>query len=69
MERRIVLKRRFNPHHLPPWLKTIRGLGAQFIIPFCVFQGVRTFLLPSAFDLFLLVILLIIALAYRLELI
>ncbi|MDQ0269999.1 hypothetical protein [Cytobacillus purgationiresistens] len=63
------MKRKFNPHTLPSWLKTVRGLAGQFIIPFCVFQGIRTLLLPTAFDILFLGILILIAFAFRMELI
>ncbi|MDZ5470792.1 hypothetical protein SM124_03405 (plasmid) [Bacillus sp. 31A1R] len=63
------MKRRFNPYTLPPWLRTTRAVCAQFIIPFCVFQGIRTILIPTTFDVLLLAIFIMIAIAFRLEVI
>ncbi|HVI21340.1 MAG TPA: hypothetical protein VM660_04740 [Bacillus sp. (in: firmicutes)] len=63
------MKRRYSPYTLPPWLKTCRGVCNQFILPFCVFQGIRTLLLPTTFDVLLLAIFILIALAFHLELI
>ncbi|WP_428909289.1 hypothetical protein [Niallia sp. Krafla_26] len=60
---------RYNPYTLPPWLKKTRSICQQFIIPFSVFQGIRTFLLPTTFDVFLLAIFVLIALALRLDII
>lgn len=61
--------KRYNPYTLPPWLRTLRGLGQQFIIPFCVFQGIRTIFLPTIFDVFLLLLLLFVAYGLHTEMI
>ncbi|WML47366.1 hypothetical protein RCG23_18135 [Neobacillus sp. PS3-34] len=61
--------KRFNRYSLPPWVRTMRGVCAQFIIPFCIFQGIRTILLPTTFDVLLLTIFIAIALAIYLEVI
>ena len=60
---------RYNPYTLPPWLRKARSICQQFIIPFSVFQGIRAFLLPTTFDLFLLAIFILIAVALHLEII
>jgi hypothetical protein len=61
------MKRRYSPYALPPWLRTVRGLGAQFIIPFTIFQGIRTLFLPTAVDVLLLGIFIFVAVAVHLE--
>ncbi|WP_254119231.1 hypothetical protein [Bacillus sp. FJAT-29790] len=61
------MRRRYSPHTLPPWLKTIRGACAQFVIPFCCFQGIRVIIFPTTFDVLFLAILIFIAVALRLE--
>ncbi|MGJ7920534.1 hypothetical protein [Neobacillus sp. LXY-4] len=62
-----MLKRRYNPYKLPPWLRTVRNVCCQFVIPFCVFQGIRTIFLPTTFDVLLLTILILLALAFQFE--
>ncbi|MDE3839792.1 hypothetical protein C0966_10520 [Bacillus methanolicus] len=63
------MRRRYNPYTLPPWLKTLRNVCNQFIIPFCVFQGIRTILLPTTFDVLLLTIFVLLALALHFDII
>ncbi|WP_048825798.1 hypothetical protein [Bacillus sp. B-jedd] len=63
------MKRRFNIYSYPHWLRTIRGVAAQFCIPFCIFQGIRTIFFPTVFDVLLLLALIIIAISIYLELI
>jgi len=50
------MKRMFNKYSMPPWLRKVRAICAQFIIPFCIFQAVRTILIPTIFDVLLLII-------------
>ncbi|WP_084028853.1 hypothetical protein [Bacillus sp. J33] len=61
------MRRKYSPYTLPPWLRTVRNVCAQFIIPFCVFQGIRTILLPTTFDVLLLSLFILIAIAFHLE--
>ncbi|WP_338470416.1 hypothetical protein R4Z10_16660 [Niallia sp. XMNu-256] len=61
--------KRYNPYTLPPWLRKTRSVCQQFIIPFSVFQGIRALLLPTTFDILLLAIFIIIAIAFHLEMI
>ena len=61
--------KRYNPYTQPSWVRKIRGVCEQFIIPFSVFQGIRTFLLPTTFDVLLLAIFVLIAIALYLEMI
>ncbi|WP_147532526.1 hypothetical protein [Bacillus marasmi] len=62
------MKRRYSPYTLPPWLRTIRNVCGQFIIPFCVFQGIRTIFLPTTFDVLFLTVLILLAMAFQFEL-
>lgn len=62
-------KRRYNPYALPRWARTARGVCAQLIIPFCIFQGFRTLFFPTTFDVFLLAVFIIVALAIQFEII
>ncbi|WP_077214142.1 hypothetical protein [Bacillus dakarensis] len=62
-------RRKYTPYALPPWLRKFRGVVAQFIIPFCIFQGIRTLLLPTVFDILFLMVLILLAIALHLEMI
>ncbi|WP_096153149.1 MULTISPECIES: hypothetical protein [Bacillus] len=59
--------RKYNPYSLPPWLRQIRALVAQFIIPICIFQGIRTIFLPTTFDVLILSFCIILAVCFHLE--
>lgn len=61
------MRRRYNPYRLPPWLRTVREVCSQLIIPFCIFQGIRTILLPTTFDVVLLMIFVLIAVGFYFE--
>jgi hypothetical protein len=61
------MRKKFNPYKLPPWLRNARGVCQQFIIPFCVFQGIRTIIFPTTFDVLFLAILILIAIAFHME--
>ncbi|WP_316571842.1 hypothetical protein [Neobacillus sp. YIM B06451] len=61
--------KRFNRFMYPPWLRTCRAIAAQFCIPFCIFQAIRTILIPTTFDVLLLAVLILIATAIYLEII
>lgn len=63
------MKKRFNKYALPAWLQTIKRIFGQFVIPICIFQGIRTILLPTTFDVLLLTLLLALALAIYFEII
>ncbi|APH04209.1 hypothetical protein [Bacillus weihaiensis] len=59
------MKRRFNPYTLPPWLRQIREIGIQIIIPLTIFQGIRTVFFPTSFDVLLLGLLIVLAIAFK----
>ncbi|MBP2240606.1 hypothetical protein J2Z40_001163 [Cytobacillus eiseniae] len=63
------MKRKYSPYTLPPWLRKVRGACAQFIIPICVFQGIRTILFPFTLDVLLLTLLILLAVALHLNVI
>jgi hypothetical protein len=63
------VRRRYNPYTLPPWLKKTRSVCQQFALPFCIFQAVRTILFPTAFDVLFLIALVLLTVAFKLELI
>jgi hypothetical protein len=56
-----------NPYSWPPWLRQVRAVCAQLIIPLTIFQAIRTILLPTTFDVVLLAIFVLIAFALYLE--
>ncbi|MDQ0232806.1 hypothetical protein [Metabacillus malikii] len=59
------MKKRFNPYTLPPWLRQVREVGIQIIIPLTIFQGIRTVFFPTSFDVLLLGLLIVLAIALR----
>jgi hypothetical protein len=59
------MKRRYNPYTLPPWVRQIREIGIQIIIPLTIFQGIRTVFFPTSFDVLLLALLILLAAAFR----
>jgi hypothetical protein len=59
----------FNKYNLPPWLRNFRDVLKQFIVPISVFQGIRTFLIPTTADLLFLIILVLLAIAFQNEMI
>ncbi|MDQ0174334.1 hypothetical protein [Bacillus chungangensis] len=58
------MKRKMNQQTFQSWIRTAKDIGKQFIIPFVVFQAVRTILLPTSFDVLLLAIFILLALAF-----
>lgn len=59
------MKKRYNPYTLPPWVRQIREIGIQIIIPLTIFQGIRTVFFPTSFDVLLLALLILLAAAFR----
>ena len=55
------MRRKYNPYLLPPWLRQVRFVSRQLIIPFAIFQALRTLIIPTTFDVILLIIFLVIA--------
>ncbi len=51
-------------YRLPLWLRRFRDACFQFLVPLTVFQLVRTILFPSAIDVILLTILVLMYLSY-----
>ncbi|WP_256234489.1 hypothetical protein [Bacillus sp. EB600] len=63
------MKRRFNKYTMPVWFQNLKRIFGQFVIPICVFQGIRTIFLPTVFDVLLFTFLILLALAIYLEII
>lgn len=63
------MKKRFNKYTLPAWLQSVKGICGQFVIPFCIFQGIRTILLPTTFDVLLLAFLILLAIGIYFDII
>ncbi|MBG9771085.1 membrane protein [Bacillus vallismortis] len=62
-----TVKKRFSSYSLPPWVRQIRLVSAQVIIPITIFQGIRTIFFPTTFDVLLLAILILLACALHLD--
>jgi hypothetical protein len=61
------MRKRYNPYALPPWLRQIRNLCAQFIVPITVFQAIRIIIIPTTLDVILLAIFIFLALSFYFE--
>ncbi|WP_042459248.1 hypothetical protein [Neobacillus dielmonensis] len=46
--------RNFQKYKYRPWFKTFRRISGQLILPFIIFQFLRTIFLPTVFDIILL---------------
>ncbi|MGD7007734.1 hypothetical protein [Metabacillus sp. 84] len=60
------MRKRFNSYTVPPWVKEIRVTAVQFILLITIFQGIRTLIFPTAFDIILLAALIFLALSFHL---
>lgn len=63
------MKRRYKKFSTPFWFQNLKRICGQFVIPICIFQGIRTILVPTVFDVLLLITLILLALALYLEMI
>ncbi|RSK28037.1 hypothetical protein EJF36_14760 [Bacillus sp. HMF5848] len=61
------MKRRFSLYGWPPWRLHIRPFIFSCIIPLTVFQGIRTLILPTSFDVVLLGLLILLACSLYLD--
>jgi len=61
------MKKKLNQYTFQSWIKTCKGICKQLIIPFAIFQGIRTILIPTTFDVLLLALFILIALAFYFE--
>ncbi|WP_455661942.1 hypothetical protein [Pradoshia sp.] len=61
------MRRRMNRYNLPPWMQNALNVTRQFAVPLAVFQGIRTFFLPSIVDLLLLFFLVGLVVAFHFE--
>lgn len=68
MQGGVSVRRKYNPYLLPPKIRMIRHAAKQLIIPFTIFQGIRTLILPTTFDVILLLIFLLVAAGFYFEL-
>jgi len=59
----IMMKRqkKFNPNNLPPWTKKASVVVQQFIVPFTIFQAIRTLIFPTFIDILLLALFIFLA--------
>lgn len=59
--------RRFNLYYFKSWFRYFRLIARQLVIPFAVFQGIRTIFMPTTFDVMLMTILIMLAIAFHLK--
>nr|MDF9458487.1 hypothetical protein [Bacillus pumilus] len=53
--------------HTSPWLRQIRAVASQVVLPIAIFQGFRTIIFPTTFDVLILGILIFLACAFHLD--
>jgi len=63
----ISMRKKIKPYYIQSFIKQFRSTLEQFIVPLTIFQGIRTILLPTMFDIILLAILLFLAAALYME--
>ncbi|KZM54952.1 hypothetical protein P9246_03310 [Aeribacillus pallidus] len=61
------MRKKIKPYFIQSFIKQFRSTLEQFIVPLMIFQGIRTILLPTMFDIILLAILLFLAAALYME--
>ncbi|MCM3725306.1 hypothetical protein M3226_06275 [Neobacillus cucumis] len=59
----------FHKYKYRPWFITSRRIAAQLIVPFSIFQFIRTLFLPTVLDVLLLTIFLVIAVSLYFDII
>lgn len=59
----------FHKYKYRPWFITSRRIAGQLIVPFSIFQLIRTLFLPTILDILLLTIFLVIAVSIYFEII
>jgi hypothetical protein len=59
----------FHKYKYRPWFKTFRKISGQLIVPFIIFQFLRTIFLPTVFDVLLLSFFILIAVSIYFEII
>jgi hypothetical protein len=64
-----ILVKHFHKFKYRPWFQTFRKMASQLIIPFTIFQLLRTLFLPTVFDVLLLTVFIVIAASIYLEVI
>ncbi|MCM3568381.1 hypothetical protein M3183_09790 [Neobacillus mesonae] len=61
--------RNFQKFKYRPWFQTFRKWSGQLIVPFIIFQFLRTIFLPTVFDVLLLSLFIVIAISIYFEII
>ncbi|MBS4194844.1 hypothetical protein [Lederbergia citri] len=61
------MKRKLNQYTFQNWFRNFKAVCKQLIIPFTIFQAIRTFIFPTTIDVLLLAIFIAISLAYHYE--
>lgn len=66
-EEEIRMKNKVNKYTIQTWMRTSKGVIRQLIIPFSIFQAIRTVMFPTTFDVLLLTLFIGLALAFHYE--
>ncbi|HEY4554573.1 MAG TPA: hypothetical protein VIG80_15375 [Bacillaceae bacterium] len=59
------MKHKFNQYTFQRWVRNAKAICKQLIIPFSIFQAIRTFLFPTTLDVLLLTIFVVTAVAFH----
>ncbi|MGG3573794.1 hypothetical protein ABES25_13855 [Bacillus gobiensis] len=59
------MRKKYYKNSFSPWMKQFRAICGPFILPITIFQGIRTILFPTIFDVLLLGLLILLVCAIK----
>ncbi|WP_018660946.1 hypothetical protein [Heyndrickxia acidiproducens] len=61
------MKKNFNKYTIRNWGRNAKSVCKQLILPFAIFQAIRTIIFPTTFDVLLLAVFIFIYLGFQYE--